>query len=59
MEIEEIRKRKRTLEHDILALLNAFIEETGLIVTSLSIDDMIYQMGAPKRVASLSLEVNL
>jgi hypothetical protein len=59
MEIEEMRKRKQILKHDIVTLLNTFTEETGASIFSLGINDMIYQMGVPIRIASISLEGTL
>lgn len=59
MDIKEAQKRKRILERDIVSLINALSKESGLTITNIKIDEMLYQLGKPKHIASISLEVLL
>ena len=58
MQIEEAQKRKQTLEHNIVALLNDFTEETGWYIDYIELIDMLRIKGEQKRVASLVVGVS-
>ena len=59
MEVEEAQKRKQTLEHKIVTLLNDFTEETGLYIDYIELIDMLRIKGEQKRVASLVVGVSI
>jgi len=45
MTIEEGKEKKQQLKKDIVVLLNTFTKETGLDVTSISIEDVVRRFG--------------
>ena len=45
MTIEEVKEKKQQLKKDIVVLLNTFTKETGLDVTSISIEDVVRRFG--------------
>ena len=59
MQIKEALNKKQELEHDIVALLNDFTEETGLYIAYIELIDMLRIEGEQKRVASLVVGVSV
>ena len=59
MQIDEVQNKKQELERDIVTLLNAFTEETGLYIDYIELIDMLRIKGEQKRVASLVVGVSV